>query len=116
MQNSRFLEVAPGVLAELIATRIELNYAPNGLTNPETLKATWWAQYYSPLGEGYQRIGDEGYVMHTVLAKHADTVLDVVDPVTGGIVSLSAAGAARWLMEWFNYQHNLENPVEEGVE
>ena len=111
--NARLKELVPGTEAELIATRIEFNYTPNGLTSPESLTATWWAQYYIPLGEGYQRIGDDGDRMSTVLADHATTTLEVNDPVTGQVVSLSAMGAVKWLMKFFDYQYNLENPQEE---
>ena len=116
--NARFRELAPSIISELIATRVEFTYVPKGLSSPEQLYATWWAQEFIPVGEGYQRIGENGDRMTTVLADHADAVLEVTDPVTGEVVSLSALGAVKWLIKFFDYQYNLENPVpqeEEGT-
>ncbi len=51
--------------------------------------------------------------MNTVLADHATAVLSVDDPVTGETVNLSAMGAVKWLIKYFDYQYNLEHPPEE---
>lgn len=117
--NARFKEIAPGVTSELIATRMEFSYVPKGLSTPESLTAIWWAQDFLPIGDSFQRIGDGGARMDTVLADHATKVLSVDDPVTGQTVELSATGAVKWLIKYFDYQYNLENPpplVEEGSE
>lgn len=111
--NARFKEIAPGITSELIATRIEFSYVPKGISTPEALTATWWAQDYLPVGEGFQRIGEGGDRMTTVLADHATAVLAVDDPVTGETVNLSAMGAVKWLIKYFDYQYNLEHPPEE---
>lgn len=107
--SARFREIAPGVIAELVATRIEMTYVPAGLDTPDALTAVWWAQDYLPIGGGYQRIGEGGARMTTVLADHAGAVLEIVDPVTQETVSLSAAGAVTWLKAWFDHQYNAEN-------
>lgn len=106
--NSRFRELAPGVVAEMVATRIEMQYVPKGLDTPEALTATWWGHEFLPVGEGYQRIGDHGHRMVTVLAEHATDTLKITDPVTGQEVTLSAAGAVVWLQEWYDHQHNRD--------
>ena len=106
--NARFKQISPEVQGELIATRIEFNYVPNGVHSPEQLTATWWAQYYSQLGGGYQRIGDDGDRMTTVLADHVGETLEVYDPITDQTVELSTVGAVRWLQKWFDYQYNKE--------
>lgn len=106
--NTRFREMAPGVIAEMIATRIEMHYVPKGLDRPEALIATWWAQEFLTVGGSYQRIGEGGCRLDTVLAAHATTVRTITDPVTGQEVTLSAAGAVAWLKDWFDYQHNLD--------
>lgn len=111
--NSRFRKLSDDLTAELIATRIEFQYVPNGISTPEELTAIWWAQEFIPVGGGFQRIGDGGARMTTVLADHATAVLSVTDPVTGQSVELSALGAVKWLMKYFDYQYNLENPPEE---
>lgn len=108
--NARYKTIADGIPAERIATRIELQYVPNGITTPEQLTATWWAQDFAQLGGGYHRIGEDGDRMTTVLADHATTVLSVADPVTEQTVELSATGAVKWLMKYFDYQYNLETP------
>jgi len=116
--NSRFRKLSDDLTAELIATRIDFQYVPNGISTPEELTATWWAQEFIPVGGGFQRIGDRGARMTTVLADHATAVLPVTDPVTGQAVELSAAGAVKWLINFFDYQYNLENPPpqeEEGT-
>lgn len=113
MTNTRFRELAPGMEVELIATQIQFKYTPNGLTTPEALTATWWAQEYLPIGTGYQAIGDQGYRMETNLAQHATKTLTVLDPVLGQEVTLSAIGAVQWLKAWFDFQHNLEHQPHE---
>lgn len=110
--NSRLRELAPGVVAEMVATRIEMQYVPKGLDTPEALTATWWGQEFMPVGEGYQRIGDVGHRMVTVLAEHGADTLDITDPVTGQAITLSAAGAVVWLQRWYDYQHNREHAPE----
>ncbi len=107
--NARFRELALGTTAELVATRIEMTYVPAGLDTPDALTAVWWAQEYLPIGGGYQRIGEGGARMTTVLADHAAEVLEIVDPVTQQAGSLSAAGAVTWLKAWFDHQYNAEN-------
>ena len=107
--NTRFRELAPGMEVELIATKIQFNYTPDGLSTPESLTATWWSQEFLPVGAGYQSIGDVGYRMETNLAEHASRTLAIFDPVLQQDVTLSAIGAVQWLKGWFDFQHNLEN-------
>lgn len=116
MLNSRFREIAPGQTVELIATRIQFDYVPDGLSTPESLTAVWLSQEFLAIGDGYQRIGDRGERMTTVLANHASKVLTITDPVTEQEVSLSAAGAVVWMQAWFDYQHNREHPAPAPIE
>lgn len=112
--NSRFRELAPGMVVEQIATRIEFSYVPRGMHFPQELTATWWAQEFLPVGDGFQQIGNGGSRLVTRLSDHATTLRTITDPVTGQEVTLSALGAVVWLQDWFDYQHNLENtPVPE---
>ena len=106
MTNARFREIAPGVTVEMIATRIEFSYTPDGAGD---LTATWWGQEYFPVGGSYEQLGMGGHRMLTRLSDHAARVVDAgIDPVTGSPIVLSATGAVRWLKAWYNDQYNLE--------
>lgn len=125
MNNSRFRKLTPEATVEMIATRIQFDYQPNGLTTPESLKATWWGREFIPVGDGYQTLGEGGRVIETVLADHAATVLTITDPVTQQTMDISAAaaaaasGAVTWLMAFYDHAYNQEfpaAPVEPGPE
>ena len=110
MSNSRFREIAPGVTAELIATSIRLDYAPNGLETPEALTATWWGQEFIPIGGGHELIGDRGDRMETRLSDWATTTRTIWDPVLQQHVTLSAMGWVEWGKSFYDHAHNAQNP------
>ncbi|MGV8863289.1 MAG: hypothetical protein ACOH2T_19245 [Pseudomonas sp.] len=107
--NSRFRELAPDVEVEMIATRIVFDYTPNGLTTPQQLRATWWGREFLSVGSGHQSLGEQGSVLETILADHAEVILTVTDPVTQQEVTMSAPGAVTWLMAFYDRAHNLQH-------